>query len=71
MTSCLLSCTSIPFLKGVNSTMKEFAPKWSKFFPFRVDPFQKGTNTILTEFSVLKVYPFPLSQKQIVNVQIN
>ena len=39
MTSCLLSCTSSPFWKGVFSKSKEFAPKGSKFFPFRVDPF--------------------------------
>ena len=28
--------------KGVYSKRKEFAPFGSKFFPFRVDPFQKG-----------------------------
>ena len=32
-----------PFLKGIYSKRKEFAPKWSKFFPFRVDPFSEGT----------------------------
>ena len=28
----------VPFWKGVYSERKEFAPLWSKFFPFRVDP---------------------------------
>ena len=30
------------FWKGVYSKRKEFAPSGSKFFPFRIDPFQKG-----------------------------
>ena len=29
-------------LKGVYFKRKEFAPKWSKFFPFNVDPFSEG-----------------------------
>ena len=33
-----------PFWKGVYSKRKEFAPKGSKFFPFRVDPFQKESD---------------------------
>ena len=41
MTSCLLSCTPDPFWKQIYSERKEFAPM-SKFFPFRIDPFQKG-----------------------------
>ena len=39
MTSCLLSRTPSPRQKLVYSKRKEFAPKRSKFFPFRVDPF--------------------------------
>ena len=40
----LLSYTSNPFLKkGVHSKRKEFALRESKFFPFGVDPFLKGT----------------------------
>ena len=31
------------FWKGVYSKRKEFAPKGSKFFPFRIDPSQIGT----------------------------
>ena len=31
-----------PVWKGVYSERKEFAPKRSKFFPFRVDPFSDG-----------------------------
>ena len=34
---------SIP-KNGVYSLRKEFAPKGSKFFPFRVDPFSEGTD---------------------------
>ena len=37
-----------PFIKGVYSKRKEFAPRGSKFFPFRVDPFLEGRQTILT-----------------------
>ena len=33
---------------------------WSKFFPFRADPFQKGNETNVTELPPLKVYQFPL-----------
>ena len=37
---------------------KEFAPKRSKFFPFRIDPFTVGRKkSVLTELSPLKVYP--------------
>ena len=39
--------------------MKEFAPSVSKLFPYRVDPFQKGTKTILTVIS-LESISFPL-----------
>ena len=35
-------CVSL-FWKGVYSIRKEFAPSGSKFFPYRVDPFPKGT----------------------------
>ena len=31
-----------PSRKGVYSKRKEFAPIGSNFFPFKVDPFQKG-----------------------------
>ena len=31
-----------PLLKGVYPKRKEFAPKGSKFFPFRVDPFSEA-----------------------------
>ena len=55
VTTCLLSNILSPFLKGVFPKRKEFAPK---FFPFRADPFQKGTNTILTEIPPAEVFPF-------------
>ena len=61
-TSCLLFCTQGPFWKGVISKRKEFG---SKFFSFREDPFQKGTQSILTDLPPLKVYPFPLSASRI------
>ena len=43
VTSSLNYCTPSPFWKGVYSYIyrKEFAPERSKFFPFRVGPFQK------------------------------
>ena len=47
VSSCLIHCTLSPFWKG--SKRIEFAPKGSKFFPFTVDPFQKGGKIILTE----------------------
>ena len=31
--------------EGICSNRKEFAPKESKFFPFRIDPIQKGDKT--------------------------
>ena len=60
VTSCLLCCTGSAFWKEVYFKKKEFAPIGSKFFPFRVDPFQKGGKTILIELSSLKVYAFLL-----------
>ena len=39
MTSYMLFCTLNPICKRVYSKRKEFAPRGSKFFPFRVDPF--------------------------------
>ena len=47
------------FWKEVYSERKYFAPKGSKFFPVRVDPFQKGDNTLLTEVSPLQNIPSP------------
>ena len=34
------------FLVSIPLIEKEFAAKGSKFFPFRVDSFQKGTESI-------------------------
>ena len=44
--SCFLSCTPSLFRQSVYSKRKEFAPKGSKFFPFRVDPFQNEDKNI-------------------------
>ena len=49
MTPYLLSCAPSPFWKGVCSKRKGFAPKGSKFFPIRADPFSEGDKTKLTE----------------------
>ena len=50
-----------PSEKGIYSERKEFAPKGSKFFPFRVDTFAEGRQKqLLTELLALKVYPFLL-----------
>ena len=38
-TSCLYFSPISPFCKGVYSKRKELAPKGSKFFPFKVNPF--------------------------------
>ena len=45
-----------PLLKWVYSIRNEFAPKGSKFIPYRFDPFSEGDKTSLTEMSPLKVY---------------
>ena len=34
---------------------------WEQFFPFEVDPFQKGAETMLKELPTLKVYPIHLN----------
>ena len=44
---CRLSCAPIPLWKGAYSKRKEFAPKRSKFFLFRVDLFSERDKTIL------------------------
>ena len=58
--TCLLSCTSSPFWKGVYSNRKEFAPRRSKFFPFRVDSFQKEIKQFWLIFLTWKHIQFPL-----------
>ena len=42
MTSCLYSCTNIPFWKDVHHKRKKKAPKGSEFLPFRVESIQEG-----------------------------
>ena len=61
MTSFLLFCTQNPFRKGVYPKRKEFAPKGSKFFPFRKDPFLEGSQTILTKVASLESVFFPIN----------
>ena len=36
------------FLKGIYLKRKEFTPKWSIFFPFKVDPFSEVSDEILS-----------------------
>ena len=60
--SCLLRCILSPFLKGVYSKRKEFAPLGSKFFPFRVDPFPERRKKQIWHLSSLKKYSFLLTK---------
>ena len=46
MTSCFVSCKPGPFCKRIYPKRKEFATVGSKFFHFRVDPFQEGGKNI-------------------------
>ena len=59
VTSCMLFCTPNPFWKRVCSKRKEFAPKGSKFFPFRVDPFSEGSQNNFDRAASLRVHQFP------------
>ena len=45
----------VPFWKGVHSIKKEFAPRGSKFFPYRVDPFPKEFGVQWSKQEVTKV----------------
>ena len=38
-----VKCILLPFWNRIYSKRKEFAPTWSKFFPFKVDLFSEGT----------------------------
>ena len=49
------TCTPFLRVKGVYSTRNELAPYGSKFFPFRVDPFQKGLGVDESEQEFSKV----------------
>ena len=61
---CTRETTYIPqtnsLQKKVYSRRKEFAPCGSKFFAFRVDPYQKGGILISRELHPLKMFQFPL-----------
>ena len=65
MTSCWLLCTPGPFCEGIYSIRKEFAPKGSKFFPFRVGPLSEGKQE---QFDIgSRFFPFrvdPLSERK-------
>ena len=49
-----------PISKRVHSERKEFAPLWSKFFPFRMDPFFRGEANKFDTFISLEGVSFPL-----------
>ena len=57
MTFCFALLLINPLLKRVNSKRKEFAPKRSKFFPFR----EESLLLFLKEVPPLQAYPFLLS----------
>ena len=59
---CLLS------EKGVNSKKKESAHKVSKYFPFRVDPFQKGLGVQECKQEVTK--QLVLTKKHIMSAKV-
>ena len=70
VTSCLLSWTWSPFWKGVYSERKEFAPKGSKFFPFRICPFLRRVEKHFHK-SCLRMYPFTIKGENLVSVLHN
>ena len=57
-----------PFWKGAYPKREGFAPIWSKFFPFGLDPFQKGLSVqksisqkvapVVTYSSMYAIFPF-------------
>ena len=58
--SCLVFSSPSPFWKEVCSKRKEFAPKRSKFFHFREDPFQKGRINNFERIACLNSVSIPL-----------
>ena len=51
-----------PLLKVVNSKRREFTPKGSKLFFFRVDPFQKGGQNNFDSDTSPEIVPISLKQ---------
>ena len=69
VTFCLLCFLHIRLLlKRIYSKREDFAAKGSKVFPFRVDLFSEGRQTILTEWSPLMVYLMPLGMTVTLNI---
>ena len=54
---------SNPLLKGVYSKRKEFAPKGSKFFPFRVDLISEGRKNTFDRFIFLEGVSVPFNNE--------
>ena len=58
----------VSFRKGVYSIRKEFVPIGSKFFPYRVNPFQKGLGMQKNKQEVIKVFSLCRNAEKIPNV---
>ena len=58
VTSCLLSSTPSTLPKRVYSKKKEFAPRGSKSFSFRVDPFSEGKLIQFDSLPPFKMHSF-------------
>ena len=65
VTFCLHSHASTLFCKGVYSRRKEFAPKVSKVFSLRMDPFSKGDIVNVDRVTFLGSVSFSLNVGQI------
>ena len=61
MISCLLYYSAISFLEGVYSKRTEFAPRWSKFCPLRVDSFSERKRTNFIKIAYHESFPFSLN----------
>ena len=60
VTLCFTFRHTKPILKCDLFQKEKFAPKGSKFFPFRADPFSNRQNNFDTVVVPLKMYSFPL-----------
>ena len=55
----MLPCMLIPS-KKVSTLKRNLAPLWSKFFPFRVDPFSVGMQNNFDRVTSHELYECPL-----------
>ena len=61
LASCLLSVHKSPSEKGSILKGKNLHPLGANSFLLEWTPFQKGTKSILTKWSPLKIYQFPFN----------